>query len=80
MAAALELFARHDYSSVTIKDIARSLGVNTALIYYYFDSKEDLFRATLEYFILKALETFRGLERANEDPVKMLSAWFACDR
>ena len=77
MAVALELFARHDYSSVTIKDIARSLGVNTALIYYYFDSKEDLFRATLEYFIERALETFRGLERANEDPVKMLSAWFS---
>lgn len=77
MVAALELFARHDYSSVTIKDIARTLGVNTALIYYYFESKEDLFRATLEYFIQKALKTFRGIEQTNEDPVRMLSAWFS---
>lgn len=77
MAAALGLFARQDYSSVTIKDIARRLGVNTVLIYYYFDSKEDLFRATLEHCIKNALETFRQLERTHEDPVKMLSAWFS---
>ena len=42
MAAALDLFARHDVSSVTIKDIAKALRINTALIYYYFDSKAQL--------------------------------------
>jgi AcrR family transcriptional regulator len=76
MATALALFARQDVTSVTIKDIARGLGVNTALIYYYFDSKEDLFRATLEYCIDKAIATFRRLEQEHSDPVKMIAAWF----
>jgi AcrR family transcriptional regulator len=76
MATALALFARQDVTSVTIKDIARGLGVNTALIYYYFDSKEDLFRATLQYCIDKAIATFRRLEQEHSDPVKMIAAWF----
>ena len=36
---ALTLFAERNFASVTIKDIGTALGVNTALIYYYFDSK-----------------------------------------
>lgn len=77
MAVAFDLFARRGYSSVTIKDIAHRLRVNTALICYYFDSKEDLFRVTLEYFIRNALQSFRELEQAHEAPVSMLSAWFS---
>lgn len=77
MATALDLFARQDYASVTIKDIARGLRVNTALIYYYFPSKDDLFRATLEYCIENALQTFARLERRHTDPVAMISAWLS---
>src|SRR5215472_15196116 len=46
MSVALELFARRGFSSVTIKDIAKSANVNSALLYYYFDSKEDLFKSS----------------------------------
>jgi AcrR family transcriptional regulator len=77
MATALGLFARQDYASVTIKDIAQGLKVNTALIYYYFPSKDDLFRATLEYCIGKALQTFERLEERHPDPVAMISAWLS---
>ena len=76
MMAALELFARRDVASVTIKDIARALKVNTALIYYYFDSKDDLFRACLRYCIDRTQENFRRLEGRHDDPVKLISAWF----
>ncbi len=55
-ATALDLFAERDFASVTIKDIANACGVNTALIYYYFTNKEDLFRATIENAITEALE------------------------
>jgi TetR/AcrR family transcriptional regulator, upper aerobic nicotinate degradation pathway regulator len=77
MATALELFARQDFTSVTIKDIAHGLRVNTALIYYYFESKDELFRATLEYCIENALRTFRELEQRHRDPVRMITAWFS---
>jgi AcrR family transcriptional regulator len=76
MIAALGLFARRDFSAVTIKDIASSAGVNTALIYYYFDNKEDLFRATLEYAVERALENYRRLGERHSDPVDLINDWF----
>ena len=45
---ALNLFAERNLSSVTIKDIACEIGINTALIYHYFDNTEALFRAAIE--------------------------------
>ena len=77
MLAALELFSRRDIASVTIKDIARALEVNTALIYYYFDSKDDLFRACLRYCIDRTKENFRRFEGRHDDPAELISAWFA---
>lgn len=76
MMAALDLFARRDFSAVTIKDIAKVAGVNTALIYYYFDNKEDLFRATLDYAVERALENYRRLGERHSDPVDLINDWF----
>ncbi|HVE77797.1 MAG TPA: TetR family transcriptional regulator [Gemmatimonadaceae bacterium] len=45
--AAEELFARRGFSATTIKQIAAGAGVNSALLYYYFDDKEALYRAVL---------------------------------
>ncbi|MEX2201229.1 MAG: TetR/AcrR family transcriptional regulator, partial [Dongiaceae bacterium] len=60
----------------TIKDIAKAAGVNTALIYYYFDNKEDLFRATLDHAVERALENYRRLGERHSDPVDLISDWF----
>ena len=75
LAAALDLFAERNFASVTIKDIARALGVNTALIYYYFDSKTDLFRATIEHAVGRAFENVRTLSDQSADPPTVLAAW-----
>lgn len=76
MVAALELFSQRDFSAVTIKEIANSIGVNTALIYYYFDNKGDLFRASLEYAVEKALTNYRCLRERHSDPVDLIADWF----
>jgi AcrR family transcriptional regulator len=76
MRTALELFARHDFSTVTIKDIASASGVNTALIYYYYDSKEDLFRAAIEFAIKKALERYTELREKHSEPEYLINEWF----
>jgi len=47
-AAAEELFAARGYHGTAIRDIARNAGVNSAMIHYYFQSKEGLYRAILE--------------------------------
>jgi len=75
LAASLDLFAERNFASVTIKDIAKALGVNTALIYYYFDSKTDLFRATIEHAVARAFENVRKLDDKGADPATVLTAW-----
>jgi TetR/AcrR family transcriptional regulator len=47
-AAAEELFAARGFDGTAIRDIARSAGVNGAMIHYYFGNKEGLYRAMLE--------------------------------
>lgn len=76
LSAALELFAEQDFSAVTIKDIANSIGVNTALIYYYFEDKGDLFRASLEYAVERALTNYRRLGERHSNPVDLIADWF----
>lgn len=76
MAVALDLFSRKDFATVTIKEIGHLAGVNTALIYYYFDSKEDLFRASLRYAIEEALANYQRLQERHTDPFDLMSDWF----
>jgi len=77
LAASLDLFAERNFASVTIKDIAKALNVNPALIYYYFDSKTDLFRATIERAVARAFENVRALEDRSADPATIIAAWLA---
>jgi len=45
--SAEELFAEQGFAATTIKQIAARAGVNSALLYYYFDDKEALYQAML---------------------------------
>lgn len=48
MDAALRVFSRKGFTKATNKDIAREAGITPGLIYYYFESKEALFRTLVE--------------------------------
>jgi len=73
--AAFELFAERNFASVTIKDIGAAIGVNTALIYYYFGSKEDLFRATIEHAVDRAFLHFRSRREGLTTPPEIIAGW-----
>jgi TetR/AcrR family transcriptional regulator len=47
--AALETFGTHGFEGTSIADIARLHQVSPALIHYYFDSKEELWRSAVNY-------------------------------
>ena len=76
LAVALDLFAQHDFASVTVRDIARACGINIALIYYYFGSKEELFRASIEHAIQQAVGGYRRLRTRQTNPIAALEDWF----
>ena len=46
--AAMQVFAQKGFSGATNKDIAREAGITPGLIYYYFESKEDLLKMIIE--------------------------------
>jgi AcrR family transcriptional regulator len=76
MSSALQLFAERGFADVTIKDIAGRLGINTALIYYYFKNKEDLFRACLEAAVYDAMASYDSIRGAADHPVDRINSWF----
>lgn len=47
MAAAKEVFAAKGFHATTIADIAKQAGMAYGLVYWYFDSKDDLFHALM---------------------------------
>jgi AcrR family transcriptional regulator len=48
LVAARSLFLRYGFRAVSSRQIAAAAGVNPAMIHYYFEGKEGLYRAMLE--------------------------------
>lgn len=72
--AASEIFAKRGFAATKTIDIADLAGLAKANVYYYFKSKENLYRSVLESIVeplLQASEPFYS----NEDPVLALRAY-----
>lgn len=65
-------FSRHGLKGARIGEIARQSGVTTAMIYYYFQSKEGLYKAVLEQPVLEVQELMSGLNLDKLPPVEAL--------
>ena len=60
--ASLHLFAEKGFHGTSMRDIAREADITEGLIYHYFESKRDLFRAIIgEYSFLPLLRTLPEL-------------------
>jgi len=67
--AALEEFAREGVAGARTDEIARSAGVNKALLYYYFKDKDGLYAAVLEQIFAGLLRQLSAvLDREDVDP------------
>lgn len=51
--AAAAIFAQKGYAGASIADIAVNAAIGKGTVYEYFDSKEDLFFAVFEWYLLK---------------------------
>ncbi|MFC1903064.1 TetR/AcrR family transcriptional regulator [Chloroflexota bacterium] len=70
--ATLELFQVHGIKKTTTNDIARKAGVSPATVYNHFDSKEDLTRATIKYFLTGVAADFRKIVEGDLPFLKKL--------
>jgi AcrR family transcriptional regulator len=68
LAAARDEFAEHGLGGARMDRIAERAGLNKRLIYYYFEDKEQLFRAVLEQAYLNIREEERKLHLLDLKP------------
>lgn len=50
-AAAMSAFAENGYDATRVDDVARRAGISKGLLYRYFETKEDLFKAVIRGFV-----------------------------
>ena len=60
-AAALEAFAERGYAATRVDDVARRAGVSKGLLYLYFKTKEDLFKAVIRSFVVPRIDALRAI-------------------
>lgn len=70
--AAQELMLAEGYAAVTTRRVAARAGVNSALVFYYFDSLDGLFIAL---FQRGAERSFERLRRALSSPQPLWGFW-----
>src|SRR3546814_13625588 len=58
------LFSKHGFYGVTLKDVAKRVGVHHTLVNYYFDDKQTLFDAV---FARRAVVTIEKRMKALDD-------------
>lgn len=68
------LFASRGFSATTIKTIASESNQNSALIYYYYDNKETLYRHVIERVIERIGSEAGRRIQANARPEDVVSA------
>lgn len=68
MNAALDVFAEHGFAGARLEEVARRAGVSKGTVYLYFDSKEALFKASVEAAITPALEAAEALAADSTKP------------
>ena len=76
LAAASEEFAANGFDATQTRDIAARAGVPKANLYYYFQSKENLYGKVLLGFVEPLLEASAVL-RESDDPLIGLRAYVA---
>ncbi len=64
--AAIKRFNKHGLAKTTLDEVARDLRIGKATIYHYFDSKDELYFATLNYRIDQYIEDIRNILADNE--------------
>jgi len=66
---AIELFAANGYAGTSIRDIAKLTGRSVSNVYHYFQDKESLWLAILEYSVKGMPDRLRAALESSTDPV-----------
>jgi AcrR family transcriptional regulator len=63
LTSAFECFAEKGYGQITMRDLAKSLGVSTGTLYHYFPSKQAIFEELVDHLAEQDFLMIAHLER-----------------
>ncbi|WP_266157074.1 TetR family transcriptional regulator, partial [Dyella silvatica] len=67
IAAAVKLFGEHGFAGASTRDIAAAAGVNAPALQYYFENKEGVYHACVEYVTNDLRDRFApAMQKAND--------------
>lgn len=64
--AAMEAFAENGYDATRVDDVAKRAGVSKGLLYLYFKTKEELFKAVIKSFVKPRVQALTHTISRNE--------------
>lgn len=67
MQATYRALREHGYADLTIKRIADEYGKSTAAVHYYYDTKDDLLAAFLDYLLERFVDTIHDVETTDPE-------------
>ena len=73
--AAKSLFERRGLNKTTVDDIAQSVDMKKSSLYYYFSSKEEIFRAVLMMEVAGFRSQIERILEIEESPARMLRSY-----
>lgn len=68
--AALRIFIKEGYEDTTVRMILEESGTVAGSFYHYFDSKEELFEAVMESFLIQHVSQIAEIARNNETTLR----------
>ncbi|ELY99969.1 TetR/AcrR family transcriptional regulator [Natrialba aegyptia] len=67
MEATYRALREHGYADLTIKRIANEYGKSTAAVHYYYDTKDELLAAFLDYLLEQFVDSIHGVETTDPE-------------
>jgi AcrR family transcriptional regulator len=67
MEATYRALREHGYADLTIKRIAAEYGKSTAAVHYYYETKDDLLAAFLDYLLEQFVDSIHSVETTNPE-------------
>ena len=64
--AALAAFAKNGYAATKVDEVAKRAGVSKGLLYLYFKTKEDLFKAVIRSFVVPKIDELTAIIDSSE--------------
>lgn len=70
--SAIKLFAENDIGNVSVKDIALNCNTTSAMVHYYFGSKENLIETIITDFFVPNFKNILECAVKTNDPLKLV--------